>query len=322
MKKILYIRQSPKGGCDGTDTYCQSLFNFFHDDKDCMAVKIENYPEIKSRLFHYYYRQRDLTDAIKGADIIHINGYTAMGTVQALITAKFLNKKIVYTAHWHPFNRLAHPLFGKLFFNIFLRNTIKLCATAVTTINNEDYAYFKKFHKNVVKIPHWYKPQDLRINIKKKKNMILFVGRVDDPVKGFQHLYSIPEGKYEIHCVGKGTIKQRGDIIQHINIPNEELIQLYAQASLVVVPSKYEAFSYVTLESLCYGTPVVMSENVRIADHLKGIKGYSIFKYGDNKDFIKKIEETIGENVEITKIMSIFNPEKIRLAYKKLYLSV
>lgn len=29
MKKILYIRQSPKGGCDGTDTYCQSLFNFF-----------------------------------------------------------------------------------------------------------------------------------------------------------------------------------------------------------------------------------------------------------------------------------------------------
>lgn len=152
--------------------------------------------------------------------------------------------------------------------------------------------------------------------------MILFVGRVDDPVKGFQHLYSIPEGKYEIHCVGKGTIKQRGDIIQHINIPNEELIQLYAQASLVVVPSKYEAFSYVTLESLCYGTPVVMSENVRIADHLKGIKGYSIFKYGDNKDFIKKIEETIGENVEITKIMSIFNPEKIRLAYKKLYLSV
>lgn len=65
-----------------------------------------------------------------------------------------------------------------------------------------------------------------------------------------------------------------------------------------------------------------MSENVRIADHLKDAKGYSIFKYGDNNDFLRKINETIGKDVEITKIMSIFNPEKIRLAYKELYLSL
>lgn len=322
MKRIIYIRQSPKGGCDGTATYCQLLFDFFHDDKDCMAEEIKDYPEIKSRIFHYYYKPKALSAAIKKADIIHINGYTAMGTVQALITAKLLHKSIVYTAHWHPFNRLRHPLFGKLFFNLFLKNTIKHCATAVTAINNEDFAYFKSFHNNVVKIPHWYKPQNIETNVKKKKNMILFVGRTDDPVKGFQHLYSLPEGKFEIHCVGKGKIKHRSDITQHINIPNEELTLLYAQASLVVVPSKYEAFSYVTLESLCYGTPVVMSENVRIADHLKDAKGYSIFKYGDNNDFLRKINETIGKDVEITKIMSIFNPEKIRLAYKELYLSL
>lgn len=322
MKKIIYIRQSPKGGCDGTVTYCQSLFDFFYNDKDCTAGVIENYPEIKSRLFHYYYKQKTLTAAIKKADIVHINGYTAMGTVQALVTAKILHKSIVYTAHWHPFDRLSHPLLGKMFFNIFLKNTIKYCATVITTINKEDYAFFNSFHKNVVMIPHWFKPQNIGIDVEKKKNMILFVGRVDDPVKGFQHLYFLPEGKYDIHCVGKGNIKQRSDITQHINISNEELALLYLQASLVVVPSKYEAFSYVTLESLCYGTPVVMSENVRILDHLDDIKGYSIFKYGDKKDFINKINETIGINVEVTKIESIFNPEKIRLLYKNLYLSI
>ena len=149
MKKIIYIRQSPKGGCDGTVTYCQSLFDFFYNDKDCTAGVIENYPEIKSRLFHYYYKQKTLTAAIKKADIVHINGYTAMGTVQALVTAKILHKSIVYTAHWHPFDRLSHPLLGKMFFNIFLKNTIKYCATAITTINKEDYAFFNSFHKNV-----------------------------------------------------------------------------------------------------------------------------------------------------------------------------
>ena len=321
MIRIIYIRQAPQGGCDGTDTYCQSLFKFFHEDKDCMAERIINYPEIKSHFFHYYYKQKALTAAIMEADIIHINGYTAMGTVQALITSKILHKTVVYTAHWHPFNRLSHPFLGKFFFNIFLRNTIKFCATTVTTINNEDYAFFKSFHKNVVQIPHWYKPENIKINIKKKKNMILFVGRADDPVKGIEHIYSLPEGMFEIHCVGKGHIKQRSDITQHINIPTEKLISLYLQASVVVVPSKYEAFSYVTLESLCYGTPVVMSENVRIADHLNYVNGYSIFKYGDYPDFLKKINETIGQDVDTTKIIKIFDPEKIRLKYKELYLS-
>lgn len=65
MKRIIYIRQSPKGGCDGTATYCQSLFDFFHDDKDCMAEEIKDYPEIKSRIFHYYYKPKALSAAIK-----------------------------------------------------------------------------------------------------------------------------------------------------------------------------------------------------------------------------------------------------------------
>lgn len=322
MKNIIYIRKSFKGGCDGTASYCHILYEMFKNDHDCKASEIINYPEIKSRFFHYYYKENPLRKAIKNADIVHINGYTAMGTVQALLTAKFLGKKVVYTAHWHPFERLRHPLLGKSFFNIFLKNTIRYCANVVTTINNDDYRFFKSFHHNVVKIPHCCPPLLNPSSTKKNNKMILFVGRVDDPVKGFFHLNELPFGKFEIHCVGKGNINQRKDIIQHINISDEELAELYAQASLVVIPSKYEAFSYVALESLSYGTPVVMSENVRIADYLDGVSGVSIFKYGDIMDFQQKIEITLGQKVDVARISKIFNPQRIRTEYKDLYLSI
>ena len=104
------------------------------------------------------------------------------------------------------------------------------------------------------------------------------------------------------------------------NISDEELAELYSKASLLVVPSLYEAFSYVTLESLSFETPVVMSERVRIADYLGNLKGYSIFKYGDTEDFVNKVKNTIGTTVESERILNIFAPEKIKKKYEQIYL--
>lgn len=316
MKKILYIRQNKPGG---TDNYCKALFSLFKDDIDLHPLEIKDIPDIPSRLFHYYYRPSELTESIKNADIIHINGYTAMGTVQAILTAKKYRKFIVYTAHWHPFECLRHPLLGKLFFYLFIRPLVRKYAHIVTTINQEDTNFFKSFHANVVQIPHWFSPLKLELQPIKKQNMILFVGRADDPVKGIEHLYQIPRGKYNIHCVGKGQIIRK-DFKQHINITDEELAKLYTEASILVVPSKYEAFSYAALEALSYGTPVVMSERVRIADYLQGVKGYQIFKFGDYNDFIKKIDSSIGNVVDTTNICRIFSPEGVKEKYRSLYL--
>lgn len=94
--------------------------------------------------------------------------------------------------------------------------------------------------------------------------MVLFVGR-NDTNKGIEHLYSLPDN-YRVHCVCKGTVK-RNDFILHQNLGDAELACLYRQASVVVVPSRYEAFSLVALEALQYHTPVVISERVRIGDY-------------------------------------------------------
>lgn len=314
-KRIIYIRQNMPGG---TDNYCKALYQLFKDDADLQPLPVTDIPTLPSRLFHYYYKKEALREALSEADIVHINGYTAMGSVQAMRMAHQMNKRIVYTAHWHPFRCLRHPLLGEMFFRLFFLPIIKRYAHVVTAINNEDAGFFRAFHPNVVQIPHWFLPLPVK-PVAKKANMILFVGRTDDPVKGIEHLYRLPEGRYEVHCVGKGKIA-RTDFQQHIGISDEQMAMLYAQASLVVIPSKYEAFSYAALEAMSYGTPVLMSERVRIADYLEGIKGYQLFQYGDMDDFLAKVAQTIGTEVETDKVRQTFHPETLRNRYREVYL--
>ncbi len=319
MKKIIYIRRAPQGAGDGTANYCKALYAMFRNDSEIQASPIVDYPAIPSRIFKYYYRRQPLIKAIQDADIIHINGYTAMGTAQSLYYAHKLGKKVIYTAHWHPFSCLRHPTLGKLFFSCVIKPLVKRCVTKVVTINNEDTAFFQLFHQHVHQIPHWFTQKKVEKCVPKKKDMILFIGRIDDPVKNIETLYSLPIGKYEVHCVGRGELRKRPDFVQHVNIPDEELASLYAQASLVVIPSKYEAFSYVALEAMGLGTPVLMSERVRIADYLHGVKGYSIFKYNDNEDFCAKVEATIGTEVDTQIIKEFFSPYRIKRLYNQLY---
>lgn len=323
MIKILHIRKNPQGGYDGTDNYCQRLHTALVDDKECHALPVPDITQTPS-VFKYGYDTDALRAAIAEADVIHVNGYTAWGTRQALRMAKEMNKKVVYTAHWHPFSKLRHPFLGRLFFNLFLKPYIRKYADAVTTINNEDTAFFSAFHDNVVQIPHWNVNEvKADTTIVRKPNMIVFVGRINDPVKGFFHILSLPEGLYDIHCVGKGDLNtERKDITHHINIPQAELDRLYAEASLVIIPSKYEAFSFVALEALAEGTPVLMSENVRIADYLQGVEGVAFFHYGNNEEFVDAVRATIGKNVDVQKVTSIFCKDVIMRKYKDLYTSL
>ncbi|MBP3726649.1 MAG: glycosyltransferase [Bacteroidaceae bacterium] len=320
-KKIIYIRQAVAGG---TDNYCRALQKMFADDPLYQAMPIQDYPIVGSRLFHYYYKPAPLKRAISQADIVHVNGYTAFGTIQALYYAHRQKKKVVYSPHWHPFRHLRHPMMGKLFFQLLLKPFIKRCADTVVTINSEDTQYFRQFHPNVVQIPHWYTPPSPMSTRQPdaqpdgNKPLLLFVGRIDDPVKGIEHLYHLPKDQYDVHCVGKGTLR-RSDFTHHPSLTQTELQQLYRQAALTVIPSKYEAFSYVALESMINGTPVVMSDNVRIADYLDGIGGYRIFHYTDYAQFQQAVKEMIGCKVDIEKVEQIFNADTIRQKYLKVY---
>ena len=270
---------------DGVATYCNSLVKMFEGDTDMKVMSPSNISVVKCKPLKNFFNYSELKRVIDefAPDVVHINGYTSLMSAQPFLALRNSNVKIVYTAHWHPFEYLAHPLMGKFFFNVFMKPFVKKYASIVTTINSEDTAFFRRIHSHVVQIPHSIPLESLSTDVAAERDprMILFVGNMTANSKGAEHIYHIPEGKYEIHCVSANILWQRSDIVQHKGISNDELKHLYAEVSLLVVPSKYEAFSYVTLEALAMGTPVVVSDRVRVADYLGDVKGVSIFSYGN-----------------------------------------
>lgn len=326
MINVLLIRSTPTMKASGVAVYCNAIKELFANDGDINILPISDYATTRIGIFKSFYKWNPFINAIRNshADILHINEFAGFTVLQAYVAALITKKKVVYTAHWHPFKMMRHPVRAKMFFNFFLKQFIRKKADVVITLNNEDTDYFRKFHSNIRQIPHWLRFDNANLNkvVQKKSNMILFVGRPNDPNKGIEYLYSLPENEYDIHVVGKGKIECRKDITQHIDVPNAELENLYAQASLLVVPSKYEAFSYVSLEALAFNTPVVMSDRVRISDYLHEYKWGAIFEYGNVESFHNAVKTTIGMDVERDEILNIFSGNRIKTIYKELYKGV
>lgn len=324
MIKVLQIRETPTSKSDGLDANVQGLIKLFEGDD-----ALEFLPTTDYRVHHVpiinqsYIDKTDICKSIEKyrPNIVHIHGAYSFTLLVAVKCAKKYGIPIVFSPHFHPFWALRRPFLGKVFFHAVTKRILNDVNT-VFTINNEDTAIFRKYHNKVKRIPHWSKFKVPETKPSKNPRMILFVGRLNESNKGFEHLYYLPEDKYEIHCVGKGDVELRSDMIMHTNISNEELVNLYREASLLVVPSRYEAFSYVTLEALANYTPVVVSDRVRIADYLQNESGVSIFNYQDYDDFVEKVEKTIGKEIDPKRISVNFSPEKIKEEYKAAYLSV
>lgn len=324
MINILELRPNPHSKSDGIDKYCNALRLLFQNDDNVNILPIENYPMKNTGVLKEFYVGSRLKEEIqrKDIDIIHINGFASFSVLQCFWLALKAKKKIVYTAHWHPFNYLNHPFRAKVFFYFFLRPLVKLGSNAIIAINSEDYSFFSRIRENVKRIPHWVEITQLQPKIEKDPFMILFVGRLNDTNKGIEHLLHLPKGEYHIHCVGPGEIELREDFIRHVDVSSEELQKLYSKASLLVVPSRYEAFSYVALEALSAGTPVLLSNRVRIADYLEGVQGVDVFKYQDYSEFCDRVKRSIGAKVDVEVINSIFSIDKIKEQYKSLFLEI
>lgn len=320
--KVLLISENAPSIYGGIERHCYNIKLLFSNDKDITVESIskEDIGFHKINIIDkIVFNEKKLRQYINNSncDIVHIHGFASLAVWQAIRIASELKKRIIYTAHFHPFERLDNPMLGKLFFYLLLKPYIKKIDTIIT-INKEDTAFFKKYHNNIIMIPNWLAKPIIENNHSKKKNIILFVGR-NDHNKSPQYLNDLPS-KYEVHCVTNTSKNLRNDFIFHTQISDNELNELYRQASLLIVPSRYEAFSYVVLEALAQGTPVLISDNVRIADYIGQKQGVTIFKYGDHNDFLNKIETAIQQKVDINFIKTIFSETTIKKQLTSIYL--
>lgn len=322
-KVVIFQTHLPSGKGGGIKVYCDAVKDLFSSDPDMEVVICPILPHA-TRFFGNKFEISKIVKYLdkEKPDIIHINGYASL-LVSQLVPLSIKRKiKIVYTPHWHPFSTMQFSMLKKIHFDIFVKPYIKN-VDVIVNINREEFGFFRKFSSKTVLIPHWnlgkvkYDP-----TIKKDSNMILFVGNLFYKNKGVDYLFKLPKDKYKIHCVGRGNIDLRSDMIQHQNISNKELEELYNKSSLVVVPSHYEAFSYTALEALTCGTPIVVSNNVRFADFIETCPQCKIFEYGNYEDFVQKVESTIGVDFNPDHIVSKFSLANAKELYKNLYFSL
>lgn len=106
--------------------------------------------------------------------------------------------------------------------------------------------------------------------VERRKNMLLFVGYVDGPQKGFYYLLkALKQLPREVELVAVDDphrfwaplwLKELG-LESRVKftgkVSDEELLKLYSQATVTVIPSLYEGFGLPAVEALCCGSAVV-----------------------------------------------------------------
>jgi phosphatidyl-myo-inositol alpha-mannosyltransferase len=127
---------------------------------------------------------------------------------------------------------------------------------------------------------------------------VLFVGRADEPRKGFAvlreamaRLEAETPGAFVLDAVGPAT--ERGEVSA------AELSAAYAAADVCAVPSVGgESFGLVALEALAHGTPVVASRIRGYADWLDGAGAGRLVPAGDAGALAEGLRALTADAVE------------------------
>ncbi len=329
--KVALISDYPIREIGGVESYCFHLIKEIQSRDASIEFCPINISNIKhwfiKRLNIYIYSKKELKQRIKECDLVHINGLASYPSMQAIDIAKEMGKLIICTSHYHPSYALSRPFLGDIFYRFIVHRRL-MHIDHLITINKEEYNLLSKHVKQCSIIPHWINTEDFakqKIN-PKRENAVLFVGKVYKKHKRADFMNYVPEN---IQCwyVSAAKMKEeRINYVQYKDLSNEELSSLYRKATCLMVPSKYEAFSFVALEALLKGTPVLLSDRVRIADFLEGNSLVYIFEYDNVDDYKSKLSAilerkiSLEERVEaVESIRNIFNPEKIIREYIELY---
>lgn len=319
IKIALFCDPPVYGGGGGVYSYCISLKQMLEESGDFSVTLFSDFKYKNICGLNIFSMDTIKEKILEGKfDFIHINGFMTFLPYQLyfLLKRNKINIPIIYTPHAHPFYTLRHPNRNKLFYYCFNNKVIKQSYKVICN-NNEDYSFFSKKNKEARKIVEWYTIEPENIDIPKNFKRILFVGR-NDSNKRLDFLYCLPKGKYEVVCITNKK-PERDDFLYLHDLSKEELINEYKKSDLLVVPSKYESFSLVTLESMCVGTPVLLSDRCRIIDWLGETSGYSVFRYDDKDDFLSKIDKTMKQKIDTEYLKKVFSKESALTQYREIY---
>jgi glycosyltransferase involved in cell wall biosynthesis len=168
-----------------------------------------------------------------------------------------------------------------------------------TKTQQELYTTLKRSCK-VIPIPlklDAYKPRRLD----ERENIVVHIGTrpVKNPQVSLETIRILREQGYDIKLVMIGSPVQlpRTEAVEYaFGVTEREKLELLCKAKALILPSKYEGFSYVALEAVACGTPVVVSNAVPeeiVINNFNGIRvnGFNLEDYADALEKLLTDEE-------------------------------
>ena len=294
------------------------------DDVDVVICgEVEEGLDKGFRLFQYPWQgmfSRDLSRHLKEHeyDIVHVHGYN---TFLPHHVTKLKNERgfsVVLTPHFHPTGN--HPrLLRKAFDGVFGERALQDSdiVTVPSPVEKEQIIDAGAEQSRIRTVPNPLDPdimRDVPAEMARKKfelkeNVVLFVGRLDEN-KGLPVLLDAFEkmGRKDtsLCIVGKdlgmekelrGIVADRGLKDVHITgqVDKDTLLSLYSCASVLALPSSYEAFGMVLLEAMAKGVPVVGTDVGGIPEALKGGECGLLVPYGDAGALAEALAKAIDD---------------------------
>lgn len=279
------------------------------------GVKIYRFKNISNRLAWDRYIYTDigicnyLHKNIKNFDIVHLHDFRS---VQTIATAYFCHKhKIPFVIQPHGAPLATNHLLKCILDKTFTRYALDKSSFIISLTNDERNRLIESgIQQNKIKmLPNGIEQTPSRsnattsfkrfFNIPDDIKIILFLGRIH-PIKGIdlllkayhQSINKLERCKLVIVGPDYGDLRRIERMVSELGLNDDVRIighldghmkdMAYQEASLYVLPSKFETYPMTVLESLVNGTPVIVTDRCGIADMIKDRFGL-VCEYDENK---------------------------------------
>jgi glycosyltransferase involved in cell wall biosynthesis len=272
------------------------------------GVKVERFRHFYPSDSYYFSLELPLRLRHVEFDVVHGHGYHAFPMHFAAL-AKC--KKFVVTTHFHG---EGHSVFRNSLFALFEpfgKTTLRKANNVVAVSRFEKHLLCERLGLDdgkIVVIPNGLDLSEFA-NLKRQNHgsrSVLYVGRLEF-YKGVHYLVEVlPKLSKDtvLEIVGKGPLrklleeraKQLGvseRVKFYQNLPRNELLQRYVNASVLVLLSRFEAYSIVVAEALAAGTPCVVANTTALSEWINNKSCFGV-DFPINLDELAELVERVS----------------------------
>ncbi|MFV0419598.1 MAG: glycosyltransferase family 4 protein [Dysgonomonas sp.] len=179
---------------------------------------------------------------------------------------------------------------------VILYNTLSEKKLVETT-----YPQAKEIHSDIVGVG-FDKPDFDAIDIEINSPYIVYIGRLDrrkgykELIQYFQYYKKIYDNDTKLILIGGGADKNdktSNDIIFTGFVSEKEKLSYLKNSKALIIPSRYESLSMVTLEAMSIGKPVLaIAKSEVLRDHIESSKAG--FLYNDKIEFASALNKVLS----------------------------